>query len=209
MDAAYQKTIDISIPLKFNGPQPNAYGVEPATAETCEYGELIGDTRRGGSCNFERYTFIPHCNGTHTECVGHITDERISIRDCLRDVLMDAVLISVDPSGPSNFSLMSDDDQIIPAEDIENAIMSANLSLLDSDRALIVRTLPNTDEKLTREYGTDHAGAVKIPPYFTEDAMRYIVECCFTHLLCDLPSFERIHNDGEHFSHRILWYDEN
>src|SRR5215211_502321 len=77
--------IDISIPLMFGGLQPNAYGAPPATSEVVCSGDLIGDTRRGGSCNFERYILIPHCNGTHTECVGHITHERISVRDCLRD----------------------------------------------------------------------------------------------------------------------------
>ncbi len=197
--------IDISIPLRFNGPQPNAYGVEPASAEACEYGELVGDTRRGGSCNFERYTFIPHCSGTHTECVGHITDERISVRKCLKDVFINAVLISVAPTSASNLSLMSGDDQVITAEAVSEAFDSANLSLLDSDTAIIVRTLPNTDEKLTREYGTDNAGAIKIPPYFTGDAMRDIVERGFTHLLCDLPSIDRIYDDGRLLNHRIFW----
>ena len=91
-----ESPIDISIPLKFDGPQPNAFGVEPATSKACEYGSLLGDTRRGGSVNFEQYTFIPHCNGTHTECVGHITNERISVRDCLHDVLIPAFLVSVE-----------------------------------------------------------------------------------------------------------------
>src|SRR5260221_10710090 len=77
---------DISIPLRFDGPQPNAYGVEAATAKACEYGKLVGDTRRGGNCNFEQVALIPHCNGTHTECVGHITKERISVRECLADI---------------------------------------------------------------------------------------------------------------------------
>src|SRR4026208_1919587 len=86
--------IDISIPLNFNGPQPNAFGVEPATSTACEYGPLVGDNRRGASCNFERVTFIPHCNGTHTECGGHITNERISILDCLKETLIPAMLIS-------------------------------------------------------------------------------------------------------------------
>src|SRR6187401_2246096 len=95
-DLDFKDPIDISIPLRFGGPQPNAYGVEPASAKACEYGELVGDTRRGGSCNFEKYTFIPHCNGTHTECVGHITNERISVLDCLKDAFMQAHLVSVE-----------------------------------------------------------------------------------------------------------------
>ena len=86
-----RKLIDISIPLRFDGPQPNAFGVEPATARS------LGDTRHGYSVNFDAITFVPHCNGTHTECVGHITDERISVRDCLTDVLIPAVLVSVEP----------------------------------------------------------------------------------------------------------------
>ena len=104
------RPIDISIPLIFNGPQPNAYGVEQARSEPVKAGNLIGDTRQGGSVNFERYTFIPHCSGTHTECVGHITHERISVRDCLRDVFMPAILITVSPEWPAG-----SDDLVITA----------------------------------------------------------------------------------------------
>src|SRR5438067_12475072 len=93
--------IDISIPLNFNGPQPNAYGARPATSKPCEAGDLVGDTRLGGSVNFEQYTFIPHCNGTHTECVGHITNERISVKNCLKDVFIPALLVSVEPERAS------------------------------------------------------------------------------------------------------------
>src|SRR5688500_10973759 len=90
-------SVDISIPLDFQGAQPNAFGVEQATAKPCEAGSLIGDTRRGGSCNFEQITFIPHCNGTHTECVGHVTHARTSLRDCLKDAFIYAALISLEP----------------------------------------------------------------------------------------------------------------
>ncbi len=92
-----ENPLDISIPLDFKGAQPNAFGVEKATAKACESENLIGDTRRGGSCNFEQIKFIPHCNGTHTECVGHVTNERISIHDCLREAFVPATLISVEP----------------------------------------------------------------------------------------------------------------
>ena len=92
-----EKPLDISIPLNFNGAQPNAYGVEKAQSKPCKAGEIVGDTRQNGSCNFEQITFIPHCNGTHTECVGHITHERISIHDCLKDAFIPASLISVKP----------------------------------------------------------------------------------------------------------------
>ena len=220
--------IDISIPLQFNGQQPNAYGVEPATSKPVKAGDLVGDTRLGGSCNFEQYTFIPHCNVTHTECVGHITNERISILYCLQDVLIPAVLISVSPEWTGG-----SDDLVITRESIEAAFKSESgavaTGLLQSgletnvqppatpttpsfghpssgrrgvhgsDIALIIRTLPNNEDKLTNEYGD------VIPPYFSTEAMRYIVECGFKHLLVDLPSIDRIFDEGKLANHRMFW----
>ncbi len=221
--------IDISIPLQFNGPQPNAYGVAPASSKPVEADDLVGDTRLGGSVNFEQYTFIPHCSGTHTECVGHITNERISILDCLQEVLIPAVLISVSPEWTGE-----SDDLVIIRESIEAAITSeppavatgflecgseTNIEppattpsaeaastppktggeFCGSDTALIIRTLPNNEDKLTCEYGD------VIPPYFSTDAMRYIVECGFKHLLVDLPSIDRILDEGKLINHRMFW----
>lgn len=190
---------DLSIPLRFNGPQPNAYGVEPAVSMACEYGQLIGDTRRGGSCNFEHYTFIPHCNGTHTECIGHVTDERIAIRDCLQDVLIRAVLVSIEPRPDDP----SSDDLVISRELLATEIEANGLNL--EGKALIVRTLPNDLSKLSRQYGTNDSAAVQIPPYFTADAMQLIVESGVTHLLTDLPSIDRIFDEGRLTNHRIFW----
>lgn len=186
------KPIDISIPLNFNGPQPIAYGVESAASKACEYRDLVGDTRRGGSVNFEQYTFIPHCNGTHTECVGHITHERISVTDCLKDVFIPALLVSVEPE-------LDDIDRVISLDALKSAGVKTRATAGGAD-ALIVRTLPNDDSKLTRRYGEEN-----IPPYFTTDVMGYIVECGFKHLLVDMPSIDRIFDEGKLLNHRIFW----
>lgn len=186
------RPIDISIPLRFDGPQPNAYGVEPATARACESGTLVGDTRRGGSCNFEQYTFIPHCGGTHTECVGHILNERISIRDCLQDALMPARLVSLIPEE-------KDGDLLITRKALEAAAGGWRFAR-EERPALAVRTLPNDASKLTREYGETN-----IPPYFSTDAMEYIVELGAAHLLVDLPSIDRIFDEGKLLNHRTFW----
>ena len=194
------RPIDISIPLRFNGEQPNAYGVEKASSKACEAGDLVGDTRRGGSCNFEQYTLIPHCNGTHTECVGHITNERTSVRDCLQDVFIPAVLISVSPE-------KNDGEPLLTKELIESSISQTETGqegsvLLLNDagsKALIIRTFPNDDSKLTRVYTAD------IPPYFTTEAMEYMVELGIRHLLVDMPSIDRIYDEGKLANHRIFW----
>ncbi len=185
--SAYEFIADLSIPLKFDGPQPNAFGVDGAAAKT------LGDTRDGASVNFEQYTLIPHCIGTHTECVGHITDERISIRDCLEDVVMSALLVSVGPEqGESG-------DHLITVDSLRIAGVQPPATAGGSD-SLIVRTLPNDDSKLSRVYDGDN-----IPAYFTADAMRHIVECGFKHLLVDLPSIDRIFDEGKLENHRIFW----
>jgi arylformamidase len=89
--------VDISIPLIFDGDQPNIYDVDNASAKTFESDQFVGDTRRGGSCNFEEYKLITHCNGTHTECVGHISYERISIHNTLKDMFIPSTLITMNP----------------------------------------------------------------------------------------------------------------
>ena len=85
----------------FNGEQPNTYNVNKAVSKPYKDGNFIGDTRKGGPCNFETYTLTPHCNGTHTECIGHITNERISILSSLNEELLPSTLISVTPEKTS------------------------------------------------------------------------------------------------------------
>ncbi len=193
--------IDVSIPLIFNGPQPNAYGVEQAVSEPCRADDLVGDTRRGGSCNFEQYTFIPHCSGTHTECVGHITHERLSVRDCLQDVFMRAALISVEPvaAGETDEGYAADtqqNDLLITRRLLQDAFGGA----AGEFEALIIRTQPNDETKKTRQYGDGD-----IPAYFSTDAMEYILETGIRHLLVDLPSIDRLFDDGKLSNHRIFW----
>jgi arylformamidase len=195
--------IDISISLKFGGPQPNAYGVPPATSEAVCSGDLVGDTRRGGSCNFEQYSLIPHCNGTHTECVGHITNERISVPDCLRDSFVPSLLLTIEPNSASNseesYSVkIKPTDRLITRDALEKARNAiGDVAILPE--ALIVRTLPNTEAKLSQKYGDE------VPPYFTTEAMEFIVENGFRHLVVDLPSIDRLYDEGKLSNHRRFW----
>lgn len=200
--------IDISIPLNFYGPQVNAFGVDAAVSRPVEVGEMIGDTRRGGSCNFEQITLIPHCSATHTECVGHITHERIFVTDCLKEILMQVAVVSVEPvaaidSTEAYPTPASPSDRVITA-----GVLKASINRLQTRKdfdgqilkALAVRTLPNGKEKLTKKYdGTD------MPPYFTNDAMSLIVELGIEHVLVDLPSIDRMDDGGRLSNHRIFW----
>ena len=69
--------VSLAIPLELHGgPQPTHFGAPAARAEPLVAAGFIGDARQGGSCNCEAVTLVPHCNGTHTEGPGHLTDER-------------------------------------------------------------------------------------------------------------------------------------
>ncbi len=196
-----ENPLDISIPLNFSGAQPNAFGVERATATACETGDFIGDTRRGGSCNFEQIKFIPHCNGTHTESIGHITDGRISVHECLKDAFIPAVLISAESinaaASDETYAVDLDEtDAFITRKSIEKALQNFENS---SFEGLIIRTLPNDASKKTRAY------TVNPPPFLSTEAMKYIAARGVKHLLVDMPSIDRAFDEGKLSNHRIFW----
>ena len=194
--------LNLAIPLNFDGAQPNIYEVAPAMATAFEGGNFIGDTRRGGSCNFEDVKFNPHCNGTHTECVGHITNKRISVHDCLRDVFLLATLISVVPENAretdETYAVELDEaDKLLTRKALENSKFKIQNSKFTE--ALIIRTLPNDTDKKNRHY------AKNPPPFFSTEAMRFINETGVKHLLVDTPSIDRMFDEGKLSNHRIFW----
>jgi len=189
---------DISIPINFNGAQPNTYGVDGATSKPYQDGQFIGDTRKGGPCNFETYSFTPHCNGTHTECIGHITDERVSVLTSLNQEMIRSTLVSVTQKNTSeNYTPnLNKEDLVITKEDLVLQLKDINPAFL---QGLIVRTLPNSESKKSRDY-------MKVAPaFFSIDAMEYIVSLGVDHLLVDTPSVDRLLDDGHLSAHNIFW----
>ena len=185
---------DISIALRFNEEQPTFFGAARAGAQPLTAGSFVGDVRHGGSCNCSIHTLAPHCNGTHTECVGHITQERLSVRDLALRHLSSALLITVKPD-PTQIQ----GDRVITLTALREAVGHAQLG---DHRALIVRTLPNDASKLTRNYD-DHSNG--LPPYFAVDAMQWIVASGIDTLVVDLPSIDRAQDGGRLAAHRIFW----
>ena len=88
---------DISIPLNFSDQQLNYFNVPKAISTSFRDGNIVGNTKAGGGCNFDTISLIPHCSTTHTECVGHIVDEKVCVNQFDLNKLKAAVLISVKP----------------------------------------------------------------------------------------------------------------
>jgi kynurenine formamidase len=199
--ANLSEPIDISIPVVFDGPQPNTYDVPKATSRAYETDGWIGDTRRGGSCNFETLTMTPHCNGTHTECVGHLTDERIAIRSVLREALFPATLVSIEPETGNGTDerynpAKHDSDRLITRRCLESALQDKNPQF---SKCLILRTLPNDASKTSRRYKGNEA------PYFSLDAIEWIVARGVDHLIVDVPSVDRAFDEGKLSVHHTYW----
>jgi kynurenine formamidase len=179
------RSVDLSISLDPHGPQPNAYGAPPATAHPFSGNGFTLDTRLGGSCNCEVITFTPHCNGTHTESVGHITRERFPISGVLPKFVLVCAVVSVAPEGRE-----------IRAHALERALATVSP---DFREALVVRTLPNDAGKRTRRWENDTT------PYFTPDAVAVIRARGVRHLLVDLPSLDPLADGGALAAHRVFW----
>jgi len=195
---------DLSIPLYFNSETPTAFGMLPATARIVENEWFVGDTRRGGSCNVDEYTLIPHCQGTHTECVGHIVDEQIAINEILKDTWIPATVLSLETEEARDcmdhypFGKTTHDELIS-----KQSVIKALDRLPDKrfQKALIIRTLPNNSSKKQRRYTT--------AAYFSNDAMEAIASHPTLHLLVDLPSIDCMEDGGKLSNHRIFWKISN
>lgn len=194
--------VSIAIPLDFHGPQPGAFHLPPATAGAVVAGTFVGDTRQGGSVNCETVTFCPHGNGTHTECVGHVLDDRVAVSDVLRGGLFSAALVTVGTvslaaSGDSYAAPSSPGDRVVSRE----ALASAVARVPDADRvdALVVRV----EEAARLGPITHFSGAC--PAYFTDQAMALLAAGRWTHLLTELPSADRDDDAGMLANHRRWW----
>jgi len=194
------KWFDLSIPVDFGAEGLSAFGLPPAGVRTVENAWFVGDTRRGGSCNVREYRFIPHCHGTHTECVGHVVDQDLSVNEVLKVAWIPATLISVEAEKgadcpESYLSGKAEHDRLITRR-----ALVERLKMLDDEdfhQALVIRTLPNSPSKRTRRYVA--------APYFSNDAMAEIVRRGIRHLLVDMPSVDRMEDEGRLSNHRLFW----
>jgi kynurenine formamidase len=180
------KPIDISIPLRPGEENVNAWYVKPITIEPVRMGDWVGDVNQGASVNFRNILFNPHGNGTHTECVGHISKENYTINQSLKKFFFIAELITVLPEE-------KDGDLIITKKQIENCLGDKR------PEALVIRTLDNHISKINRQYSNSN------PPYLHHEAAAFIDQLGIDHLLIDLPSIDKEVDGGALLSHHIFW----
>lgn len=180
------KPLDISIPLDGTSKNPVAWYLEKPVIEPVILEDWTGSVVKGASVNFNNIRFNPHAHGTHTECLGHITEKFHSVQKSLRNYFYIATVISVAPE-------LKRGDLVISRKQLKG-ILKGN-----SSEALIIRTLPNTTSKRSRKYSNTNW------PYLEESAANFIREIGVEHLLIDLPSVDKEKDDGKLKAHKAFW----
>lgn len=200
------RAVSLAIPLLPDGPQPSHFGAPPARSVPLEAGGFVGDTRAGGSCNCEVVTVVPHCNGTHTEGIGHVTRARVPVHGAALAPLVPAALVSIEPVPAPGAGETADPeplagDVLLTARALRAALEA--VAGLPGDAplpALVVRTLPNGPEKARRDWMRP-----PMPPYFSLEAMAFLAARGIEHLVTDLPSVDRLLDEGRLAGHRAFW----
>jgi arylformamidase len=195
------RPVSLAVELDFAGPQPRHFAAPRAASRPFVVPGFSGSVADGASCNCEVLTLIPHCNGTHTECVGHLTRERLDAWRVVPAEPLPAVVLSVEPQAVRATRESTDPapearDLLITREALE-AAWPAETPF--AARALALRTLPNTPDKRTRDYSD------LTPPYLTRPAAEWLVARGILHLVVDLPSIDRTHDQGRLTAHRIFF----
>ena len=182
--------LDISLPLFSGVNNPNAFHIDNPKFEPIKVGTFVGSVQEGGACNCENLFLNAHGNGTHTECVGHISKERITINQTLKQFYAIAQVISVSPTT------------------IENGDLLVTLKSIETQfdlkaEAIIIRTLPNNLSKKTGQYSGNN------PTYLEPALGEFLANNNIKHVLVDLPSVDREEDGGALATHHAFWQYPN
>jgi|TARA_R110001583_G_scaffold8633_2_gene41185 kynurenine formamidase len=178
--------LDISIPITGKSTNVNAWYVDPPKIEPHTEGEFIGKVTEGASTNFNDISFNPHAHGTHTECIGHITEEFYSVNKSLSKFFFMTEVITIAPEKING-------DFVISKKQLQYALGNKNRE------AVVIRTIPNLRDKMTRQYANTN------PPYLLESAAQLLVDKGVEHLLIDLPSVDKEKDEGALLAHKTFW----
>ena len=178
--------LDISIPLRAGDSNLTAWGKEPPEIVPHSEGGQTYSVKEGATVNFNNMGFNPHAHMTHTECLGHITEEMQSVNQQLNRYFFLAELITIAPE-------KYQDDFVISRKQMQYALGNKKR------QAVVIRTLPNLEEKKSRQYtGTN-------PPYLLEQTASYLVSRNIEHLLIDQPSVDKEKDNGALLAHKAFW----
>lgn len=178
------KPIDISISVDMHGVK--AWYIGEPSFEPVQADGFVGAVANGSPVNFRNVFFNPHAHGTHTECVGHISQEVYSVNKHLRNFFFECNLISVHPEKRG-------DDRCVTLDQLKPLLEGIKT------RALVIRTLPNGYERKKWNYSNTN------PPYIDVEAVEWLVNSGVEHIILDLPSIDKEVDGGVLAGHKAFW----
>jgi kynurenine formamidase len=157
--------------------------------------EWVGSVELGGSVNFTDLTLNPHGQGTHTECLGHVTRERVDLSVAEQPGWVLMLLATVEPLQQSN------GDQTVEAPALRAALAAAGGEhWADQKPAVALRTgAADRVARLQRQHSRANS------PYWTPEAMEDLVQTGVDWLLVEEPSVDREEDGGDLAAHRVFW----
>lgn len=215
-DAAHP--VSLAAPLDFTGLGSAWFPAPPPSCEPLLAGAFNGRVATGASCNCSTLRFTPHCDGTHTECVGHLTIEPVDARDRLPVGILPALLLAVQPedvgadgapSGESTMPPPQAGDRLVTRAALEAAWPDPRLALGAAlpcaPRVLVLRTRATPATPGGGPAAGDADAGAALPPYLSLPAAQWLVARGIEHLVLDLPSADRSDDEGQLTAHRAFF----
>jgi arylformamidase len=189
----FNAATSLALTLQFDAAHPRHFGAPPATSTAYQAGGFEGAVSRGASCNCQRIALIPHCNGTHTESASHLTLQQRLLHEIIPAGPINALLLSV---GATRAAATSEDslpapragDRLITCDGL---LAAWNAAGGGRPRALLLRT------------GTSWGDPN--PPYLSRQMVAALAARGVEHLVTDLPSVDRLEDDGLLTAHRLFF----
>jgi kynurenine formamidase len=194
-DVDFSAATSLALLLDFAGVHPRHFGAPAADSRAFQVEGFEGEVARGASCNCRSITLIPHCNGTHTESASHLTVQQRPLHEIAPLAPLPALLLTLQPRPLDGTAEDSDPapqpgDQLLTRSDLLSAWQEQPPC---RPRALMLRT------------GASAGSTTGNPPYLTRQLMAEIVARGIEHLVVDLPSVDRSHDQGRLTTHRLFF----
>ena len=185
--------------LQFDATAVQPFGAPAAHAQAMQIGHFSASVAHGASCNCNTITLTPHCNGTHTECVGHLTIEALNACDVAPLGPLPARLLTVRhidalSCGASVDAASAAGDLVVTRAALHASYRAAATAGNSASNnpikivALVVRTRPESQGV-----------------YLTLDAALWLVEQHIEHLVVDQYSIDRSDDGGKLSVHRCFF----
>ena len=195
--------VDISIPVKFNADEnPKFYDTSNPKKHYYESTGVEYNINMGAGCSVPLVTMNIHCSGTHTETANHVIKDASTISDIKKINFIPSQLISIAPergTSESYHSNINKSDWVIT----KNNLMKSLDSIDDFIDSLIIRTLPNKEDKKIKNYNSgDH-------PFLSNEAIFFLKSIGIKHIVIDTPSIDKFDDGGKLGNHKIFFTNDD